>query len=108
MYAKLILSNQHPVLRKFIKAGCTGYWEVHLQAVYEMLPYLAASSQSLYAKSPYIFPQSMLGLQNSNTEMFNYFKEGWMWSEATVNEQGYPQIWSLSKYWWRVLEDQRR
>ena len=39
------------VLRKYIRAECTGNWELHLQAVSEMLPYLAASGHNNYTKS---------------------------------------------------------
>ena len=43
------------ILRKFIRAERLGNWYTpytHLEAVSEMLPYLAASGHSLYAKSP--------------------------------------------------------
>ena len=39
------------VLRKFLKAERTGNWKLHLQAMHEMLPYLAASGHNLYTKS---------------------------------------------------------
>ena len=38
------------ILRTFIKAEHTANWELHLQAVSEMLPYLAASGHNLYVK----------------------------------------------------------
>ena len=41
------------ILRKFIKAERTRQWSLHLQAVYDMLPYLAASGHNLYLKSAY-------------------------------------------------------
>ena len=45
-------------LCKFIWGGgaeCTDNWELHLQAVSEMLPYLAASGQYSYMKSVFIY-----------------------------------------------------
>ena len=39
------------ILRKYIQAERTGNWELHLQAVSEMLPYLAASGHNKYMKS---------------------------------------------------------
>ena len=42
------------ILRKYIRAEHTGNWELHLQAVSEMLPYLAASVYNNYTKSALI------------------------------------------------------
>ena len=55
------------ILRMFLKAERTGNWELHLQAVHDMLPYFAASGHSLYAKSAYIYLQLMHDLPNSHT-----------------------------------------
>ncbi len=38
------------ILRKFIRAERTGNWPLHLQAIQDMLPYLAASGHNLYPK----------------------------------------------------------
>ncbi len=54
------------ILTKFIKAERTGNWNLHLQAVLDMLPYFAASGQNLYAKSSYLYLQSMLSLPSSH------------------------------------------
>ena len=43
------------ILRKFIKVERTGNWNLHLQSVFEMLPYFASSGRSLYAKSACVF-----------------------------------------------------
>ena len=53
------------ILRKFIKAEHMGNWSLHLEAVVDMLPYLAASGHSLYAKSARIYLQTMLGLNRT-------------------------------------------
>ena len=42
------------ILRKYIRAERTGNWELHLQAVAELLPYLAASGHNNYTKSALI------------------------------------------------------
>ena len=46
------------ILRKFIRAKRMGNWYLHLEAVSEMLPYLAASGHSLYVKSASIYLSS--------------------------------------------------
>ena len=46
------------ILRKFIRAERMGNWYLHLEAVSEMLPYLAASGHSLYVKSASIYLSS--------------------------------------------------
>ena len=38
------------LLKKLIKAERLGNWSLHLQALSESLPYLAASGHNLYAK----------------------------------------------------------
>ena len=53
------------ILRKFIKAEHMGNWSLHLEAVVDMLPYLAASGHSLYAKSARIYLQTMLSLNRT-------------------------------------------
>ena len=42
------------ILRKYIRAERTGNWELHRQAVSEMLPYFAASGHNHYTKSAWI------------------------------------------------------
>ena len=53
------------ILRKFIKAEHMGNWSLHLEAVVDMLSYLAASGHSLYAKSARIYLQTMLSLNRT-------------------------------------------
>ncbi|GFR89867.1 hypothetical protein ElyMa_002553600 [Elysia marginata] len=43
------------ILRKFLRAERTRNWHMHLMAMKEMPPFLAASGHKLYAKSVYIF-----------------------------------------------------
>ena len=64
------------ILRKFIKAECTGNWELHLQAIYDMLPFFTATGHNLYAKSAYLYLQLMLDLSNNHPELHDMFMNG--------------------------------
>ena len=64
------------ILRKFIGAERLGIWYLHLEAVSEMLPYLAASDHSLYAKSASIYLSSMANLPNDHPVVHQHFVEG--------------------------------
>ncbi|GFN74416.1 hypothetical protein PoB_000092200 [Plakobranchus ocellatus] len=61
------------ILRRFIKGERTGNRNLHLYFMKEMLPYLAASGHSLYAKSVYIYLQQMQTLQKQHPEVFSAF-----------------------------------
>ena len=65
------------LLRKFIKNERTGDWELHLQSVRDMLPYVAiccSAGHSLYAKSAYVYITSMQNLEDTHPEVFHQFK----------------------------------
>ena len=64
------------MLRRFIKAERTGNWSLHLQSVYDMLPYFAAAGHRLYAKSAYIYLQMMNELQNTHPNIYKNFQNG--------------------------------
>ena len=64
------------ILRKHIRAERTGNWELHLQAVSEMLPYLAASGHNNYTKSAMIYLQHMSHLQDDHPEVYQHFQDG--------------------------------
>ena len=64
------------ILRRFIRAERLGNWYLHLEAVSEMLPYLAASGHSLYAKSASIYLSSMANLPNDHHVVHQHFVEG--------------------------------
>ena len=64
------------ILRKYIRAERTGNWELHLQAVSEMLPYLAASGHNNYTKSAWVYLQKMDTLENDCPDVYRLFKEG--------------------------------
>ena len=65
------------ILRTFIKAERTGDWKLHLQAVYDMLPYFAASGHNLYTKSAYLYLQMMQDLENTHPDVHQKFMEGY-------------------------------
>ena len=50
-------------MRAISKAEHTGNWELHLQAVYDMLPFFTASGHNLYAQSAYLYLQLMIDFQ---------------------------------------------
>ena len=64
------------ILRKYFRAERLGNWYLHLEAVSEMLPYLAASGHSLYAKSAIIYFSSMANLPNDHPVVHQHFVEG--------------------------------
>jgi len=87
------------ILRTFIKAERTANWELHLQTVSEMLPYLAASGHSLYVKCAHLYLQSMINLQNEHPDVYRDFIAGFhVVRRRIANGQVYQQIWSLSKF----------
>lgn len=72
----LLYMDMIDILRKFIKAERTGEWKLHLQAVYDMLPYFAATGHIQYAKSAYIYLQQMHDLEKSHPTLYTSFIEG--------------------------------
>ncbi len=64
------------ILRKYIKAERTGNWNLHLQAIQEMLPYLAASGHNLYTKSSRLYVQQMSDLEAQHPGILEKFQQG--------------------------------
>ncbi|CAG2257195.1 unnamed protein product [Mytilus edulis] len=64
------------ILRRFIKAERTGNWELHLQTVKDMLPYLAASRHNLYVKSSRVYLQQMENLKTTHPEVLAFLQSG--------------------------------
>lgn len=64
------------LLQKFIAAERIGMWSIHLQAVTEMLPFLAASGHNLYTKSARLYLQMMDKLHDSHPIIHKAFNEG--------------------------------
>ena len=64
------------ILRKYIRAERTGNWELHLQTVSKMLPYLAASGHNNYTKSAWLYLQRMSRLHEDFPEVYHHFQNG--------------------------------
>ena len=64
------------LLKTFIKAERTGNWNLHLQAVRDMLPYFAAAGHNLYAKSAYVYLQIMEDLKEKHPDIHQKFQDG--------------------------------
>lgn len=71
MYLKMIA-----IIRKFIMSERTSNWELHLDAMHEMLRFLAAAGHSLYTKSVHIYLQKMCNLRNTSPTVYDYFCKG--------------------------------
>ena len=54
------------ILKSSIKAKRTGNFDLHLQSVQEMLPFLAAAAHNNYTKSVLLYLQQMLELQTTH------------------------------------------
>ena len=65
------------ILQRFIKAERMANWKLHLQTVQDMLPYLAASGHSLYARSAHVYLQIMLRLPETHPDAHRKFMEGY-------------------------------
>ena len=63
-------------LTQVYKTERTANWDLHLQPVYDMLPFFAAAGHNLYAKSAYIYLQMMLDLQTKHPEVCKSFQDG--------------------------------
>ena len=62
---------------KLVKAERVGNWMLHREATSEMLPYFAASGNYLYAKSAYLYLQSMDELNDTNPKVYELFLKGY-------------------------------
>ncbi len=68
--------NMIDILHKFIRAERTGNWELHLQAIQDMLPYMAASGHNSYTKSAMLYLQQMLNLKAQYPDVQQHFNKG--------------------------------
>ena len=64
------------ILYKHIRAEHTGNWDLHLQTISEMLPYMAASGHNNYTKCLHLYLQQMSNLQNDHPEVHQHFQDG--------------------------------
>ena len=77
--AKLWFQYQRMVeiICMFIKAEGTGNFNLHLQSIWEMLPYLAASGHRLYVRLAHIYLQTMQYLEVTNKKVYERFQNGY-------------------------------
>ena len=64
------------VFLRFPKGEITSDWALHLQSAREMMPYFAASGHYLYAKSTYLYLQTMTQLHHTHPQVQKRFEEG--------------------------------
>ena len=53
-----------------------GIWALHIQAMYDMMPYLAASGHNLYTKCIHVYLQQMHDLHETHPEVSRHFDQG--------------------------------
>lgn len=83
------------ILCMFIKAQRTGNWRLHLQALSQMLPYLAAARHNLYTKSVRLYLQSMSSLETDLPMYTENLKQDFtLLEEAIAYGQEYQRILS--------------
>ena len=80
MYMKLVA-----ILRTFIRGGRPGDWLLYLQALKEMLPYLAASGHWNYTKSLVLYLNKMEKLQDMHPHVYRKFIDGFFVLRRTDN-----------------------
>lgn len=64
------------LLCRFIKAERLGDWALHLQCLFDMLPYLAATGHDLCVKSVHTYLQKMFALEMDRPEVYRHFMKG--------------------------------
>ena len=79
--------------RRLVNADRAGCWEMHLRAIYDILPIFAAAGQYNYLKSTYLYLQKMLSLPASNPEVHRKF------------EQGFHVVRRTNKFWCGIGSD---
>ena len=67
------------IICMFIKSESerTRNLDVHLQSLWETLPYFAASGHHLYARSAHIYLQTKQNLQLTNKKVYERFQNGY-------------------------------
>ena len=65
------------IVRGFLKAERMGNWEMHMQAVSQMLPYFTASGHNHYTKSASLHLQSMKNLNVEHLDVYKAFASGY-------------------------------
>ena len=85
------------ILRIFLKGERMGIWELHIQAMYEMMPYLAASGHNVYTKCIHVYLQQIHKLHETHPEVSKHFdQELHVVRRSDRLQAGLPLILSLS------------
>ena len=64
------------ILRKFLRAERTGDWDLHLESVRYMLPYLASSGHNNYTKSLVLYLKDMAEIEETAPKVWQSFQSG--------------------------------
>ena len=65
------------ILRTFLRSERTGDWRMHVHALHDMLPYLAAAGHNLYTKSIYVYLQRLAQLSIQHPDVHHQFQNGY-------------------------------
>lgn len=63
------------LVRAFIRSERTGKWDLHLDTLTDMMPFMAASGHNLYVKSLSIYLQKMRQLENMHPQVYKRFQK---------------------------------
>ena len=64
------------ILRMFLKGERMSIRELHIQAMYEIMPYLVASGHNLYTKCIHVYLQQIHKLHETHPEVSRHFDQG--------------------------------
>ena len=86
-YLWLLYMDMVNILRKLLRSEHTGYFTLHIAAISEMFPFMAASRHNVYTKSVRIYVQQMCECTGFrwNIQMSTiYFNRDTMWSDEVI------------------------
>ena len=72
----IVYMDMVDILRCFIKVKHCGNWRLHLKALSDMLPYLAAAGHNHYVKSVHLYLQKTSSLCDDHPDIQKYFDAG--------------------------------
>ena len=62
---------------RFLEAERTSNWKLHLNVAHEMIPFFFVSGHYLYAKSTFLYLQTMLSLETTHPDIYELFEKGY-------------------------------
>ena len=62
---------------RVLEAERTSDWKLHLNVAHELIPFFFASRHYLYAKSTFLYFQTMLNLETTNPDIYKLFEKGY-------------------------------